>query len=586
MAANHQSSRNAIEPLETRALLSIQPLGGEFQVNSFTTGPQHNTAVAMDPDGNFVVVWGAAEGAGDNYGIFARRFNAAGVPQGDEFRVNTHTPDFQNLPSIAMDADGDFVVAWNSYGQDLGGGGKYAGGAYFQRYNAAGVPQGAETRANTFTTNHQGDTAVAMSPDGDFVITWLSFLQDGSGFGIYGQRYDAAGAPQGGEFRVNQFTTGSQMNANIGMDDNGNFAVTWGTQIQASPTLDVAARLYDAGGNPRGDEFIVNNLTAVDQWNPDIAMDADGDFVVTWQTDAEGLRIKARRYDETGAPQGNEFTVSSFDSQMPHVSMAADGRFVVAWGWQNDGSSNGVFARAYDAAGNPRGGEFRANSTTANNQNLHGVAMNDDGDFVVSWGSGEQDGSSYGVYAQRYAVVPAVASSAFLFDDAPHRLRLTFDENVSASLGTSDVVLENLTTGQTIPSSQLSLSYDPSTNVATFSYTGSAGGIVGVLPDGNYRATLVAAGVTTPNGQPLPADHVMNFFFLNGDANHDGRVNLEDFNALAANFGQSPRTFSQGDFNYNGVVNLEDFNILASRFGTILTDASDGDDDASEDLFS
>ena len=571
MAAYRVFDVNVIERLERRSLLSIQPVGGEFQVNSFTTGPQHNTAVAMDPDGNFVVAWGQAEGAGDNYGIFARRFNAAGVPQGDEFRANTHTAGNQNAPSVAMDADGDFVIAWTSYGQDGGGGGKYFdGGAYFQRYNAAGVPQGPETRSNAYTTSHQGDPSVAMAPGGDFVITWLSSAQDGSGFGIYGQRYNATGVAQGAEFRLNQFTTGNQMNANVAMDDDGNFAATWGTQIQASPTLDVAARRFDAAGNPLGDEFIVNNVTAVDQWNPDIAMDADGDFAVTWQTDAEGLRIKARRYDETGAPLANEFTVSSFDSQMPHVSMAADGRFVVAWGWQSDGSSNGVFARAYDADGNPRGAEFRANSTTTNNQNLHGVAMNDDGDFVVSWGSGYQDGSSYGVYAQRYAVVPSVSASEFLFNAAPHRLRFTFDENVSASLGADDVVLENLTTGQTIPSDQLSLAYDSATNTATFSYTGSGGGINGVLPDGNYRATVLASGVTTPNGMPLASNHVLTFFFLNADANRDARVNLEDFNILAANFGQSPRDFTQGDFNYDGAVNLSDFNILAARFGQQL----------------
>jgi len=51
-------------------------------------------------------------------------------------------------------------------------------------------------------------------------------------------------------------------------------------------------------------------------------------------------------------------------------------------------------------------------------------------------------------------------------------------------------------------------------------------------------------------------------------------VNLDDFNALAANFGQSNRTFSQGDFNYSGNVNLEDFNILASRFGAVLAGAA------------
>jgi len=51
-------------------------------------------------------------------------------------------------------------------------------------------------------------------------------------------------------------------------------------------------------------------------------------------------------------------------------------------------------------------------------------------------------------------------------------------------------------------------------------------------------------------------------------------VNLSDFNTLAANFGQRPRTFSQGDFNYDGTVNLSDFNLLAARFGTVL--AGDG----------
>ena len=64
------------------------------------------------------------------------------------------------------------------------------------------------------------------------------------------------------------------------------------------------------------------------------------------------------------------------------------------------------------------------------------------------------------------------------------------------------------------------------------------------------------------------------FFFLSGDANHDGRVNVADFTRLATNFGQSPRTFSQGDFNYDGAVNLQDFNVLAGRFSVSLSAAA------------
>jgi hypothetical protein len=59
---------------------------------------------------------------------------------------------------------------------------------------------------------------------------------------------------------------------------------------------------------------------------------------------------------------------------------------------------------------------------------------------------------------------------------------------------------------------------------------------------------------------------------LPGDANFDGVVNLNDFNALAANFGATGgATWQQGDFNFDGMVNLNDFNLLASNFGDTIS---------------
>ena len=163
---------------------------------------------------------------------------------------------------------------------------------------------------------------------------------------------------------------------------------------------------------------------------------------------------------------------------------------------------------------------------------------------------------------------PALLASDFHFATAPHRLSFQFSLNVSASLTTSDLLLENLTSGLVVPPSSMALSYDGQTNTATFTFPGLPGNI---LADGNYRATIRAQDVTDPAGNPLAADVLFNFFFLTADANHDARVNLSDFNILASNFGQQPRDFTQGDFNYDGRVNLQDFNILATRFGTVLT---------------
>jgi hypothetical protein len=164
-------------------------------------------------------------------------------------------------------------------------------------------------------------------------------------------------------------------------------------------------------------------------------------------------------------------------------------------------------------------------------------------------------------------VAPTVTGAQFNFNASPQSIRYAFSEDVSASLGVTDLLLENLTTGQTIPSGNLAVGYDAGTNTATFTFPGYS---FGALPDGNYRATVLASGVRDAAGNPLPANHLLNFFFLNGDANRDGRVNLDDFNIVAGNFGQSPRTFSQGDFDYDSVVNLSDFNILAGRFGSVL----------------
>jgi hypothetical protein len=191
--------------LERRMLLSLSPAGAEFRVNTFTTSAQDSPAIGTDADGDFVVVWRSQHLDGSRFGIYAQRYNAAGVAQGAEFRVNTFTTDDQSTPAIGMDADGDFVVAWTSRYQD---GSDY--GIYAQRYNASGVAQGGEFPVNTFTTNRQTTPAIGMDVDGDFVVTWRSDMQDGSFGGIYGQRYSASGVAQGDEFRVNTYTWNEQ----------------------------------------------------------------------------------------------------------------------------------------------------------------------------------------------------------------------------------------------------------------------------------------------------------------------------------------------------------------------------------------
>jgi len=163
--------------------------------------------------------------------------------------------------------------------------------------------------------------------------------------------------------------------------------------------------------------------------------------------------------------------------------------------------------------------------------------------------------------------VPTVLSHGFQYLNAPQRLTYQFSEDVSASLSTADLTLQNLTTSTTVPPGNIALSYDSGTNTATFSFPGFSGGI---LPDGNYRATLLAAGVTNSSGTPMAANFVTDFFTLAGDANRDRIVNIRDLSILTANWQQSPRDFSQADFNYDTVVNRLDLDVLAMNWQVAL----------------
>jgi hypothetical protein len=260
---------------------------------------------------------------------------------------------------VASDASGNFVVVWHSQdGSSLG--------IFGQRYANSGAPLGSEFRVNTFTTGGQGTPAIAADAAGNFVVIWASY--DGASYGVFGQRYASSGAPLGTEFRVNTYTTGNQA-------------------IERRP----------------------------------IAADSSGNFVIVWRSTQgggiSGYVIFGQRYASSGAPLGTEFRVNTYTTNaqyLPAVDADAAGNFVVVWrSFLQDGSNSGVFGQRYDSAGGPAGAEFRVNTYTTNTQEFPAVASDAAGNFVVAWQSFTQDGSSDGVFAQRYSQIVPVELMQF-----------------------------------------------------------------------------------------------------------------------------------------------------------------------------
>ncbi len=383
------------------------PIGPEFQVNAFTLGNQGLVAVAAEADGDFVIVWASGGNQdGYNYGVFARRFSSAGAPLASEFQVNTFTNAGQRVPSVAIDADGDFVVAWRG-----GSGGAYE--IFASRFSSAGALLTGEAQINTFTTGEQLNPVVAAAGAGDFVVTWFSTSsQDGDTGGIFARRFASAGAPLGGEFQVNAYTIDYQRNVTVAATADGDFVVAWQSNLQDGSSWGVFARSFSSAGAAQTGEFQVNTYTTAYQGAPWVALDADGDFVVVWQSfyqDGYQYGTFAQRFSSAGVRLASEFRVSAYTTggeRNPSVAADADGDFVVAW--HDTADPKDVFARRFSSAGVPLTGNFLVNTHTPQYQYRASVAASASGDFVVVWESNLQDGSNTGVFAQRFAAIAAL----------------------------------------------------------------------------------------------------------------------------------------------------------------------------------
>ncbi|MHB1033246.1 MAG: lamin tail domain-containing protein [Pirellulales bacterium] len=148
-------------------------------------------------------------------------------------------------------------------------------------------------------------------------------------------------------------------------------------------------------------------------------------------------------------------------------------------------------------------------------------------------------------------------------------LAIRFGADVSASLGSGDLVLTNDTEGNAIDVSALAPVYDAATNTATWNLAGAA------LADGWYTARLLSAGVTDAAGNHLDGDgngvpgdnYRAAFFRLAGDTNGDASVDIFDVAALQPNYGQtSGMTPGEGDFDGDGDVDIFDVAILQTQY--------------------
>ncbi|MCZ8227089.1 MAG: lectin-like protein [Microcystis sp. LE19-84.1B] len=297
-------------------------VGSEFQISTYTQDTQWwepYPSVTTLNDGGFFVTWASESGDVDG-NIYGQRYGANGNKVGTNFPINTYTSGIQIQAAAITLNNGDLIVAWQSYPQNNG-----HWGLYGQRYDNNGNKLGNQFQIHSSPYYDCSGPKIAVLTDGGFVVTyesgdWNGNGIDGSGYGVHGQKFDSTGNKIGSEFLINTYTTGNQFYQSVTALGNGGFVVVWQSQNQDGSGYGIYGQQFDANCNKIGNEFAINQYTANNQWVPAITTLADGSSVIiTWTSenqDGSGYGIYARKFNTSDPP------ISTFNITINNVNEA------------------------------------------------------------------------------------------------------------------------------------------------------------------------------------------------------------------------------------------------------------------------
>ncbi|RID93744.1 calcium-binding protein [Gemmobacter lutimaris] len=329
-----------------------RPEGEVTRINTARVGSQVSAEVAALPDGGFIVTYAGVPLKSGLAQIGFQRFDATGAAVGGETIVSGDMSTFSAMnPSVAVLEDGGFLVTWQS-GKNLAGG--YADGdregVYARLFDADGLAVGGSFAVTQEVTDWQQNPVALRLSDGAVLIAWHGKALDGESpaLGVRARVFEEDGTPRGGEFLLNAesgstLTSGSpQLNPSLAALPDGGFVAVWEGSAQApdNSSWGIFARIFDADGTASDPEFGVNTARTQNQTRPEVAVLADGGFVVVWQsdflTDGWTTAVRGQRYAADGTAVGSEFGVnqtpmSSWKYSQIDVAAQKDGGFTVTY---------------------------------------------------------------------------------------------------------------------------------------------------------------------------------------------------------------------------------------------------------------
>ena len=401
------------------------------QVNVYVTSVQAVPHVGTIGNRGHVVVWQSGLQDGSSHGIFARRYSR----DGETLNVGLSLPvpptvcagDCSDGNPCTQDYCGADDLCKNTpvpNGTDCGAGGNCLDGICEDETEAcddgnADALDGCwnnelvEFRVNqSIPETHFLQPAVAGITMGRNAVAYVEVPEGGGGdYGMWLRPYDGIGQPLPPVSLADPANnSGARRDPAIDAYAGGPmpyYLVAW-TDSAGPQFDDIFVRKVLTGGIP-GPLWIGNpNFLAGSVALSDIKIAANGAYLVAYNSTGAQIIPYAQRFTANDIPwfahfQLDPMTQSNTAQRASAALLQAGGSVTVWYGSVFDAQQQGIAARYWDNADQPKADPFVVNDYQLHNQRNPSVAAFPDNRVVVAWMSDSQDGSDYGVYARLIA---------------------------------------------------------------------------------------------------------------------------------------------------------------------------------------
>ncbi len=280
--------------------------GNNFRINSIPDS-SGRPSIAVTISGTISICWLEINNTIPNSSkIKFRIFSNEGIPTTAEILLNDTVGNFTGSPSIGVNNNCEFIIAWNQ------------NGVLYQKVDSNGNKIGNNIKVNdNIVLAGQGDPAITVRTDGSYIITWHDTRPPAGvdSDDIYFQMFDKFGNRIGANQKVNDDVSNFnlQLSPKISSDISGRFVIAWYDDRLNNSHSEIYGQNYLNDGSKFGINYRVSeSSTNYDKGICNIFKKENGEFLIGWTESRPFISSPYfQRYDSSGIKIGNNFLVSN-----------------------------------------------------------------------------------------------------------------------------------------------------------------------------------------------------------------------------------------------------------------------------------